>query len=186
MKIKCYNLEDVRQEQMADISAINSLVASVYVDELGYKLEHDDKGTLYGCFKGKEVIGSVLTKTGKQLGIYKELYGITEECERCSVSVRLVVKRGYRSTSVAFRLACATYVQQVRDGIEYSFVDSARDTVDFYLRLGYKVHRGDFLHPVYGDGVVLVLELQNLKYLESCKSLFAKALREIRGAGRTN
>ena len=91
-----------------------------------------------------------------------------------SISTKLIVREDYRSSSIAFRLACATYVQALNDGIIYDFVDCSHDIIPFYIRLGYKMYQEHIHHPEYGDGAVLVLELQNIKHLENCKSPFVK------------
>ncbi len=188
--------KDLTKQELDEVYKLYKLRYSVYVEELNYENPHadhiskidrdplDSTGQLFGFIKNGETIGTVLTNYAKisDLGNYPELYNMHEldngSYFDSSISTKLIVRRDYRATSIAFRLACATYIQQIKDNLMYSFVDCARDMVYFYLRLGYKVHQNDFFHPVYGDGVVLVLELQNIEHLEKCKSPFAKYYRQ--------
>ncbi len=184
-----------------ELNEVYKLRYTVYVEELGYHNPYashkskilkdplDSSGQLFGYFKNDKAVGTVLTNYAKNsdLGHYPELYEMHElVCGSyfdSSISTKLIVRKDYRSTSIAFRLACATYVQQIKDNLLYSFVDCARDMVSFYLRLGYKVHQNDFYHPEFGDGVVLVLELQNISHLEECNSPFAKYYRKMVNEG---
>ncbi len=194
--IKEYKLTRRLTKQKRDeVCKIYKLRYSIYVEELNIERNadhesriHDDPldktGQLFGFFKNNEAIGTVLTNYAKDsdLGYYPEIYKMYEFSHGSyfdsSISTKLIVRSDYRSTSVAFRLACATYMKQIEDNLMYSFVDCTRDMVPFYIRLGYEVYQKDFYHPEYGDGVVLVLELQNIEHLERCKSPFAKYYRQ--------
>ncbi len=196
-EIKKYDLSQYLTKQEQDeVDQLYKLRYSVYEEELNYKEKNADhklktlrdsldiSGQIFGYFKNNEAIGTVLTNYAKDsdLGHYPELYKMHDldhgSYFDSTISTKLIVRKDYRSTSIAFRLACATYIQQIKDNLMYSFVDCERNMLSFYLRLGYKVHQKDFYHPEYGDGVVLVLELQNIGHLEKCKSPFAKYYRQ--------
>lgn len=136
-------------------------------------------------FKNNVAIGTVLSNYAKHsdLGYYPELYRMKElgngSLYDSSISTKLIVRKDFRSRSVAFRLALATYIQALKDGIKYDFVDCVFEMIHFFARLGYKAHRDRMHHPEFGSGVVLVLELQNIEHLEEFKSPFAKYYRKI-------
>ena len=96
-----------------------------------------------------------------------------------SISTKLIVRKDFRSKSVAFRLALATFIKGLKDNIHFNFIDCAQDMVPLYVRLGYKVFQESILHPDFGHGAVLVLELQNIEHLEECNSPFANHYHKI-------
>jgi len=180
-----------------EVNEVYKLRYSVYVDELKYDQHYadhksktlkdplDKAGNLFGLFKKNEAIGTVLSNYVKHsgLGYYPELYKMKELVNSSyydsSISTRLIVKKEFRSTNVAFRLSIATYTQGLRDNIQYDFLDCNLDMVPFFVRLGYKVYQDSMHHPDFGLGAVLVLELQNIAHLEECNSPFAKYYRKI-------
>jgi hypothetical protein len=180
-----------------ELNQVYKLRYSVYVEELEYHqpyADHKSKmlkdpldraGNLFGLFKKNEAIGTVLSNYVKHsdLGYYPELYKMKELVNSSyydsSISTRLIVKKEFRSTSVAFRLALATYTQGLRDNIQYDFLDCNLDMVPFFVRLGYKTYQDSMHHPDFGPGAVLVLELQNIAHLEECNSPFVKYYRKI-------
>ena len=203
-EIKQYDIsQPLSAQEQKEVYQLYRLRYSVYVNELNYEEPYSDhkfkidrdpldsSGQLFGYFINNEALGTVLTNYAKdsELGAYPELYKMHEfpngSYFDSSISTKLIVRNDYRSTSIAFRLACTTYMKQIKDNLMYSFVDCARDMVSFYIRLGYEVYQKNFYHPEYGDGVVLVLELQNIKHLEKCKSPFAKYYRQTIGAINT-
>ncbi len=199
-EIKKFDLtKGLTKREQNEVNKVYKLRYSVYVDELNYdestadyetKMQKDPldgTGRLFGFFKNNEAVGTVLTNYAKDsdLGYYPELYKMHEynygSYFDSSISTKLIVRKDYRSSSIAFRLACATYVQALNDGIMYDFVDCKLEMVPFYIRLGYKVYQKSMYHPEYGDGAVVVLELQNIDHLEKSESLFAKYYRKVMG-----
>ncbi len=183
-----------KQEQ----DEIYKLRYSVYVEEIGYHQPHADHtlkmlkdpldrtGNLFAIYKNNEAVGTVLSnyvKRSSDLGCYPELYKMAEFANGSyydsSISTKLIVRKDYRSTSIAFRLALATYIQGLKDNIQYDFLDCNQDMVYFFVRLGYKVCQDSVHHPEFGHGAVLALELQNIEHLEECNSPFAKYYRKI-------
>lgn len=175
-----------------ELNEVYKLRYSIYVEELKYHqpyADHKSKmlkdpldrtGNLFGIFKNNEAIGTVLSNYVKHsgLGYYPELYKMKELVNGSfydsSISTKLIIRRDFRSKSVAFRLALATYIQGLKDGIMYDFVDCELEMVPFFVRLGYKVYQKKIHHPEFGLGAVLVLELQNIAHLEECNSPFAR------------
>ncbi len=181
-----------------ELHEIFKLRYSVYIEELKYHQFHvdhklkiledplDKTGNLFGIFKSNEVIGTVLSNYVKRsdLGFYSGLYKMREypngSYYDSSITTRLIVRRDYRSTSVGLRLAFATYIQGLKDNIQYDFMDCNQNLVPFFVRLGYKVYQESMYHPEFGHGAVLVLELQNIKHLDKCNSPFAKYYRNVK------
>ncbi len=180
-----------------ELNEVYKLRYSVYVEDLKYHQPYADKiskklrdpldstGNIFGIFRNNEAIGTVLTNYAKHsdLGYYSELYKMKElnygSYYDSSITTKLIVRRDFRSKSAAFRLALATYIQALKDGIKYDFVDCDLEMVPFFVRLGYNVHIESMLHPEFGHGAVLVLELQNIEHLEECNSPFAKHYHKI-------
>ena len=180
-----------------ELNEVYKLRYTVYVEELGYhkpnachkskilKSSLDRTGNLFEIFKNNEAIGTVLSNYVKHsdLGYYPELYKMNELVNSSyygsSISTSLIVRKDFRSKSIAFRLALSTYIQGLKDNIQFNFIDCTQDMVSFFVRLGYQVYQKNVHHPVFGLGVVLVLELQNIAHFEQCNSPFAKYYKKI-------
>jgi hypothetical protein len=92
---------------------------------------------------------------------------------RTSLTTKLMIKPEYRKTTLAVRLAIATYRQGLKDGIRYDFIDANSHLINFFSGLGYRVHR-TANHPEYGDVTIMVLDLEDINHLESIRSPFRK------------
>ncbi len=202
---KCENKFEIKQYDMTqhltkqekdEVYKLYRLRYSVYVEDLKYEspyVDHkskilrdqlDNTGQLFGYFKNGEAIGTVLTNYSKNtdLGYYQELYKMHELANSSyydsSICTKFMVRKDYRSSNIAFRLSCATLVQQTEDNIMYSFIDCVEENVPFFIRLGYKVSQENMYHPDFGYGVALMMELQNIEELEKNQSLFLKYYRK--------
>jgi predicted GNAT family N-acyltransferase len=180
-----------------ELHEVYKLRYSVYVEEFKYpqpyaghkskilKDQLDRSGNVFGIFKDNKAIGTVLSNYVKHsdLGYYSELYKMKELVNGSyydsSISTKLIVRKDFRSKSVAFRLALATYIQGLKDNIQFDFIDCAQEMVSFFVRLGYQVYQKNMYHPEFGPGAVLVLKLQNIVHLDKCNSPFAKYYRKI-------
>jgi hypothetical protein len=92
-----------------------------------------------------------------------------------SVTSKLVVTREYRNSTLAYRLAARTYADGLATGVRYNFVDCDRALVPFYERLGYRIYRSiRYRYPEGGEGVVMVLGVQDEAYLREVCSPFLK------------
>ncbi len=191
--MSCVKLDLTTQE----LDEVYKLRYSVYVEDLKYHQPYadhkskmlkdslDSTGNLFGIFKNNEAVGTVLTNYAKHsdLGYYSELYKMNEFPDGSyydsSITTKLIVRNDFRSKSVAFRLALATFTKGLEDNIQFNFIDCTQEMVPFYLRLGYKVYQESMFHPEFGRGAVLVLELHDIAHLEECNSPFAKHYRKI-------
>ncbi len=196
-EIKQYDMtQHLSKREQDEVTKIIKLRYSVYIEDLKYESPYadhkaktlrdplDDTGHLFGYFKNGEAIGTVLTNYAKNtdLGYYQELYRMHELANSSyfdsSICTKFMVRKDYRSSSIAFRLSCATLIQQAENNIIYSFIDCIEDNVPFFLRLGYKVCQEKMHHPDFGNGVALMMELQNIEELENCNSLYLKFYRK--------
>ncbi|GAX62300.1 ABC-type thiamine transport system, periplasmic component [Candidatus Scalindua japonica] len=196
LEIKKYDISKPLTEQQQDeVYQLYKLRYSVYIKDLKYEQPHadhklkilkdplDNTGHLYGVFKNNEAIGTLLTNYTKHsdLGYYPELYKMHEFANSSyfdsSISTKFIVRKDFRSSNIAFKLACATLTQQSEDNIMYSFIDCIPENVPFFVRLGFKVSQKNMSHPEFGHGVALVIELQNIEELEKQNSLYLKHYR---------
>ncbi|HEY7884476.1 MAG TPA: hypothetical protein VIC08_05955, partial [Cellvibrionaceae bacterium] len=137
----------------------------VYVKELGYRQQHachdkkllpdifDRSGDPFAAFKDGIAIGTCLSNytINNDLGYYPSLYkmkALALDYEKCSsISTKLIVHKDYRKSPVAFKLALATYIKGLKDGIKYNFVDCEPGMIGFFRKLGYVVHLPEVSHP---------------------------------------
>ncbi len=158
-----------------------------YVDhtlkELSDPMQH--LGNLFVAKSEGTVLGSVLSTYGGHgdLGYYSELYGLQNESSsrlaRSSITNKLIVHASQRRSSLALRLAIATYRQGFVDGITRNYIDCNEHLVDFFFRMGFVRHRGWVEHKDYGRVYSMVLKLQDIEHLQLLKSPLARHYHEL-------
>lgn len=171
---------------------VNRLRYDVYIEEMNYKQNHvcherkflwdplDETGVLFGVFENGEAIGTCLTNYAKDsdLGYYPELYNMKKATPyfafNSSITTKLIVSQKFRHSMVGFKLALASYEKGLHDGIQYNFVDCEPEMVPFFQRLGFTIHEPEVVHPLFGKGIVMVLEVDNEEKLREARSPFLK------------
>jgi GNAT superfamily N-acetyltransferase len=136
----------------------------------------DETGHLYAAFSDGELIGTVRSNyVGESdLTDYFERVGIDpSEFANASATFRLAVAPKHRGTTTAIRLAIATFVDGLRDGIQSNIIDTRPVLVPFYEKLGYEVH-GHFVDPQYGPCALMVLDIHDEVHLRRVGSPFLK------------
>lgn len=131
----------------------------------------DEDGFVYGAFAGNQIVGTVRTNyaSQSQLEEYFDLFGVNPRLfPNAALSTKLIVTPAYRGTTLALRLCAATYLQALRDGIRYGFIDCDPSMAPLYERLGFRAYRSvRYRFPERGEGVVMVIDIRDRVYL--CK-----------------
>jgi GNAT superfamily N-acetyltransferase len=185
-------IRKVRTESEAN--AVFRLRYDVYVEELRRTqrcADHtsrliaeplDSCANLLCAYDGQRLVGTVRTNYTRcsPLAEYEHLYEMeragTAHPHSTSVTTKLVVAPQYRGTVLAYRLAAATYVLALRDGIQFDFVDVYPARVAFFERLGYRIHVPQAVHPEYGQVVVMCLGMRDEAHFRKVKSPFLRYL----------
>src|SRR5690349_3726660 len=120
---------EIRMAQTpSDVDAVFRLRYQVYVEELQRNqryADHDQRtiaepldknGNLFCAFENGSLVGTVRTNYARNggLGEYEELYEMATACpayhpRQSSITTKLLVAPAYRNSSLAYRLAVATY-----------------------------------------------------------------------------
>lgn len=107
---------------------------------------------------------------------YWKLYNIPGFAEIISPPGRMIINRflihpDYRVRSkVAWKLITAIYHQTEKLLAPIVFIDCSPHLVKFYEALGFRRYHENFVHPVLGYKVPLVILLQDVEYLRKIKS----------------
>lgn len=172
----------------------------LYVEEMGRRqiyADHDRKmivepldksGYIFAAFQDDQVVGTVRVNYARlsDLEYYPSLYAMDSvglfHPQRTSITTKLMVSPEFRSKTLAVRLALAAYKQGIRDGIKYDFIDCNPHLVEFFLGLGYRVHKGQIKHTEYGEVVSMILDLEDLDNFERLRSPFRRACAAFYGS----
>lgn len=174
---------------------------SVYVEEMGRSEPHadhqartlidplDGEGVNLAAFvqsQGEdEIVGCVrLNYAWRQpLDYYEDFYemrGSPSGVHPTSTGIctRLMVGRHHRRSDLPVRLVRAAYSRALIDGVRHGYIDCNPHLNDFFLRMGFEVHCGPKIHPVYGTVTVLRLAMHDIPRLDACHSPLAADLRD--------
>ncbi|MFK7916364.1 MAG: hypothetical protein AB8B93_20795 [Pseudomonadales bacterium] len=132
----------------------------------------------------QQVIATLMTTIAtNDLGKYEHLYGIdrlsANDRARASITTKLMVAPTYRKTRVPMLIATTTYRHLLSCGIDTDYIDCNDHLVEFFLRLGYKPHRGRINHQDYGAVNSMVLQLRDATHMESVGSPLLKHLQDF-------
>lgn len=141
----------------------------------------DQSAYNFAAFRGNEVVGTLRVNFSRDsdLAYYEkflDMYSVgSYHPSATSISTRLMVERRLRGSSVAVRLAQASYAFALYRQIRYNFLDCNDRMVRFFGRLGY-VRQGYAEHPDYGFGAVMRLDLLDRINLIRTRSPFLDVL----------
>jgi predicted GNAT family N-acyltransferase len=176
-----------------DLEAIYRFRYQIYVEEMNRRQFHADhaakriedpldyNGYNFAAFKEDEVVGVVRVNFPRTSNIeYYESF--MDMCSAgpfhpsaTSMCTRLMVAPRLRRTSLAMRLAQASYEFGLRNQIRYNFIDCDDHLIGFFTRLGYVLHRRAE-HPEYGMGNVMRLDMLDRANLVRQRSPFLAVL----------
>jgi hypothetical protein len=141
----------------------------------------DESGHVYAAYADDDLAGTVRSNYAfeSDLDEYFERYGVNSaDFQEASVTSKLIVARSHRSSTLAFRLAAATYSDGLAAGVRFNLIDCDRALVPFYERLGYRAHGSvRYRFPEVGEGVVMILDVQNETNFRRVGSPFLKLYR---------
>ena len=164
----------------------------VYVEEMHRQQEYTDyaerrisdplqaTARIIGAFNGNELIGTVRTNYSKDmsLGYYEELYDLGSlghnSLSESAVVTRIVVKENFRRTTSSVRLASNMFHMLAQDGVRWILCDCNDPVLDFFLRLGFEIHKKNAEHPDYGPVTVLKIDTQKTLGTNWRKSLLGR------------
>jgi GNAT superfamily N-acetyltransferase len=176
-----------------DLAAIYQFRYEIYVDEMNRRQFHADhlarkiedpldRGACnFAAYQDDEVVGVVRVNFPSMSNVeYYETFMDMHSAGRfhpsaTSMCTRLMVAPRLRGTSLATRLAQATYEFCLRQQIRFNFIDCDDRMVGFFARLGYIFHRRAE-HPEYGMGTVMRLDLLDRARLVLQRSPFLAIL----------
>jgi predicted GNAT superfamily acetyltransferase len=141
------------------------------------------KAMVLGAWKDKELIGLSRSNFIRDGGIgdYLKYYNLIhlpeQELSKASITTLLMVHPTYRYSILTSRLVCETYRHGLEQGIETNYCDCDPYLLSFYTKLGYLVIDKNFIHPEFGLGSVMKLNMYDLEHLEHLRSPFRKVLK---------
>ena len=168
---------------------------SIYVEEMGISessADHAGKlisdsldgaaAMILAAWDGDRVIGTTRSNLIRDGGIsdYLEYYRLLDlapdALAESSITTRLMVHPEFRRTTLSARLACERSRWGLSQGIRANFIDCDPNNHPYFTALGYKVVLDDFIHPEFGLGFLLRLDLCDLEHLEKVRSPFRRIL----------
>lgn len=189
------------REDDATLFAVAQLRYAVYVSEMGCPMkaaDHDrrvitdelDRCSLIvvASARGEEIVGAVRNTRLADLKdaarpAFDELRDIFgwEDSPRheraASFSSKLTVRRDYRQSTVAARLAADLYGRRFSEGTSFDYLLAPSSLVPMYVRLGYVHCAMPLTHAEAGPMVPMRLAIQNITRLRALRSPFARVAR---------
>ena len=181
----------------AELEEIYRFRYGVYVEEMRRKqlyAEHDRRriedpldntAINLAAWRGNEIIGVIRNNAAADgpLGIYESFYEMKtvagpDHPALTSITTRLMVSEAHRKSSIALRLALASYDIGLRRGTRWNFIDCNDHLVRFFKSLGWQEYVDPAEHPEYGLVHRLRLDLRDIQYLEHVQSPFCRRYRE--------
>lgn len=96
-----------------------------------------------------------------------------------SFTSRMMVAPKFRRSAVTAALATAAYRLGRENGIEFDFIHTEPALVPFFMRLGHRMYKDDFVDPELGRRTPLVLVLEDAEHMRNCGSPFSRCTRMI-------
>jgi len=106
--------------------------------------------------------------------------------ETCSLTSRLMVAPHQRGSTLALRLARATYRAALRQEVHHDYIVCSPHLESFFTRLGYESMDFQSNHPEAGPVSAHLLDLRDLARLDRVRSPFASDLRSHESESNDN
>ncbi len=182
----------IRRLREDEFIAAETLWYEVYVDEMKRTQSCADhlrrrltdslqsSAAILGAFCGNDLVGTVRVNYPRltSMGYLESLYELAafgpDHPSRTAVVTRIIVARNYRSSSVSVRLAANMFKMLVAENIRWILCDCNDGVLNFFLRLGFVVHRYDAPHPDYGGVTILKIDADDRRYHDPVKSILAR------------
>jgi hypothetical protein len=157
-----------------------------YADHLNQTLFEpifDEYGYNFAAFNRGQIVGTIRSNHSKasRIEYYPSLCKMESvgsfHPQHTSITTKLMISQEYRSTILAVRLALAVCELDVKSRIRYDFIlcQPTPKLVDFYLRLGYKIHQKLVYHPYNGERVCLMIDFEDFQHLKNIRSPLLRA-----------
>jgi predicted GNAT family N-acyltransferase len=122
------------------------------------------------------------------VGEYLDYYGLRglspDSIASTSITTRFSIHPRHRCTSLVVKLLCELYRFALHNGIVVDYCDCDNDRLGFFMRLGYVPSNVGFIHPVYGPGTVMRLNLLDSSHFRTVRSPFLRVLEETNHESR--
>jgi N-acyl-L-homoserine lactone synthetase len=132
-----------------------------------------------------QVVGHIRTNLLNEtdVGEYLDHYQLRnlpgEVAAVTSISTRFSIHARYRHSGLIVPLVCASFKVALTRRVVADYCDCDDALLPVFTRLGYVPSRVDFVHPEYGRGTVMRLNMLDSAHLQSVRSPFARILAEF-------
>jgi len=148
----------------------------VYIEEMGWETEYadhetrlleqplDQSGEIWIALADGVIVGTLRINLGcrSDLGFYPEVYSLGDlgvSPAAMGIVTNFVMLRPHRNLAIAMRLVRAVFATAVHAGIQMALLDCEPRMVRLYSWLGFEVHKEDFVHPYYGPGICMKMDI---------------------------
>lgn len=153
----------------------------IYIEEMGWKsacadharrmLEQplDASGAIWIAVSDGKIVGSLRVNYGTpaDLDFYADAYDLhsfLDPASSAAIVTNFVIHRAYRNLSVAMQLVRATCAFLLGVNVGLALLDCEPGLTRFYKWLGFEVHKQDFVHPHYGPGICMRMDVMRLRH----------------------
>ena len=188
------NTSIARAGSQSELAQIYGFRYKIYVGEMNLMQFHADhcKKTIvdpldrgadnFAALQDGEIVGVLrLNRSSRSdLSYYDDFLGMAsvgalQHPAATSICTRLMVERRLRGSTVALRLCQEAFSFALSDGIKFNFLDCNDHMVRFFEKLGYRQQKRA-IHPEYGVGTVMRLDLLDRSQLARTRSPFLSIL----------
>lgn len=178
-----------------ELNAVYNFRYTIYVEEMGQNESYADHqherivdtlghpyAKVLAAWDGNTIVGTTRSNfvhdgsIDNYLGYYQLQHLSREQLSKASISTHCMVHPAFRRTTLTARLVSETYQRGLDEGLQTNYCDCAPHNIPFFTGLGYSVIDKDFVHPEFGLGSVMKLNMHDVDWLERVRSPFRKVL----------
>jgi predicted GNAT family N-acyltransferase len=182
------------QEELCEIYILRY---AIYIEEMGFPFPKADneKRMLYDEYDKSAIHFYIRDCKEEVIGIYRtnvlDWDNIPPELEeRYAISTfrhlgitpayssKMMIKKDCRGLSCVNQLLRKVFEHGVKNGLLLNFIDCSEEIVSFYERIGYRRYYKNFIDPILGEKVPMVLIVSDLEHLEKINSPLYKVCLE--------
>ncbi|MCP5047709.1 MAG: cyclic nucleotide-binding domain-containing protein [bacterium] len=171
---------------------------SIYVEEMGKKLQHsddkhriikdqlDDSCLLLYARSEEKIVATMRLNSGDDPNIPQEFnarYGLSDFSSSPPREIllvsKLMVAEEFRGTTPLAKLLYYSYRLSKQKGIRLAFCNCAPSLVQMYEHLGFRRYKDNFMDPEVGYRIPLVLVLDDIHHLKAARSPFYRLARQM-------
>jgi hypothetical protein len=126
----------------------------------------DQSGDIWIALADGEIVGTLRVNLGcrSDLGFYSDVYGLKAlgvSPAAVGIVTNFVMLRPYRNLAIAMCLVRAVFSMAVRAGVQTALLDCEPKMVRLYGWMGFEIHKEDFVHPYYGPGICMKMDMSS-------------------------